>query len=156
MLGEYFMVGLVMAIIELSCVWRFPRLERWIMKDGFNEIVFSLAFGVVLSVVLQIPPGVTLSIGALFSTFITKAVYTLELKEKWQNFRVKWHDTRQRMYLAKLKAKNTAEEFAAITHSIYMLVKAPFRATRWVLRKVNRGCEMASEASQKIKTAVHR
>lgn len=137
MFGEYLAVGLAFAIIELTIVNGCAPLKRWIMRSGIKEVVFSLALGAVLSFVLQIPPGVTIAIGGIFATIITKIIYTLDLFSKWDKTKVGVRKTKSHVV-------KTANEFAATIHIIYMVVSAPFRLVAAIMRGINRACAVVT------------
>lgn len=132
MLTGAFLVGVTFAIFEVTLVRNIPALKRWIEKSPILELVFSIALGVFVGRIMGIPAGVTITIGNLFGTFITKTIYSLKLIDRWEIARVK-------AQAAKVSAKATVTEFQEIIHTIWLVVTAPFRLCTWILRKLNSG-----------------
>jgi hypothetical protein len=144
--------GIMLSIIEVSMVKNIPIFKKLMEWNPAVEIIISLLIGAVVGKLSGGAAGVTVSIAGVFATIITKTVYALGLIEKWERWTAGRPARKTAYYTAKLKTKNTINEFSAIIHTIYMVIMAPLRALRFVLRQVNKVCVMASGASQKLKS----
>lgn len=134
MLVTYFWVGVAFAIPELVIVNNWPWLKTMLDRNPIVEIIFSLVLSIVFGAAMGIGSGVTFAVGNVFSTMITKVIYSLHLLDKWREFKVAW----TRFHA---QVKQTAAEFAQIIHIVLAVLLFPVKVFVAFMRFLNRIAE---------------
>ena len=130
MLMTYFVLGLAFALPELIIVYNCPPIKRFIERNPIAELVFSLGLSVVLAAVMGVGVGVTLAVANIMSTFITLAVYHLDLIGKFQR-------ANRGISSAKSSFKTTMQELQDLIHFVWSIFMFPIRVVMATLRFLN-------------------
>jgi hypothetical protein len=146
MLMTYFILGMAFALPELVIVYNWPWLKQLIHRNPIAELVFSLGLSVVLAAVMGVGVGVTLAVANIMSTFITLAVYHLDLVGKYQRAHRAAHS-------AKGQLAQTWKEFSELIHFVWSLFMVPIRIVAFIARVLNRGAAKVNHISANHKAS---
>lgn len=130
MLFLYFMVGIALAIPEITIVMQFPKLYALMKKYPIFEITFSLGLGVLVAWAMGIEGGVTFAVGNVFGTMVTKAIYSLRLIERCRN-------TKQAYAHRKQQAAEILDTLSDLVRIIRAIISFPRRVIRDALLGLN-------------------
>jgi hypothetical protein len=111
-------------------VYNCPPIKRFIERNPIAELVFSLGLSVVLAAVMGVGVGVTLAVANIMSTFITLAVYHLDIVGKYKR-------AHSGVASAKQSFKTTMGELQDLIHFVWSIFMFPIRVVMATLRFIN-------------------
>lgn len=133
MLFLYFMVGIALAIPEITLVMQFPKLYELMKKYPVFEVTFSLALGVLVGSAMGISSGVTFAVGNVFGSMVTKFIYAMRLIERCRR-------TKTAFQHRKIQVTKTLDDLSDLVSSVKLIVSFPAKLIKAFLLGLNTFC----------------
>lgn len=143
MLFLYFMVGVALAIPEITIVKQFPGLYALMKRYPIFEISFSLGLGILMAWAMGIQGGVTFAVGNVFGTMITKVWYSLRIIERTKA-------AKQTFIHRKTQVTETLDTLSDLVKGVKFLITLPMRMLGAVLLVLNECCAMIRQFKDRI------